>query len=365
MPASDNAILIAGGGMAGSLLALTMGRAGLPVTVVDPRRDPPPMFRNEKLGHAQIALLKRLGALDCFERACWPDGAYPAEARPELHDCGAPHHEWLRAVRAAWPQTVRFVQGAVERVDLSAERQVVTLSDGARHEGRVFVLATGRMTGLATSIGVERRTFSPAHSVCLGFSIAMEAPPKAQIFAAAFGSGLGYISLFPMPGEVRVNVFSYRPMSDPWTRRMSADPLGALAELSPEAAAVLEGAELVRRCEARGTDLYASRGHLQPGLLLLGDAFHAPCPASGTGMLRILNDVDVLTNVWAPTALGSAGMGVEKIARFYADPQKRAVDRASLRQSNLGRANALKTGVLWSARRAIRRLRDRSAARAA
>lgn len=355
--ASEETILIAGGGMAGSLLALVLGRAGRSVVVIDPKRDPAPVFRNEKLGHAQIALLRTLGALDCFERACWPDGAYPAGERPALHDCGAPHHEWLRAVRAAWPQTVRFVEASVESALLLADRQSVTLSNGARLEGRLFVLATGRMPALAASLGVERRMLSAGHSVCLGFSVACERPLHAQIMQTPFGSGVGYVSLFPMPGETRVNVFSYRPLSDPWTRRMAADPLGALAEVCPQAAEALAGARVVRRCEARGTDLYETAGHLQPGLLMLGDAYHAPCPASGTGMLRILNDVDVLANRWAPQALATPGLGVDKVTRFYVDRVKRGVDTASVRQSKLGRANAVNTGALWSARRAIRAMR--------
>ena len=355
-------VVVAGGGMAGSLLALVLGRAGRTVTVVDPRRDPPPVFRNEKLGHAQIALLRRLGALDCFEAACWPApgavGAYPQGGRPALHDCGAPHQAWLREVRAAWPDTVRFVQGAVEDVDLSAEGATVRLADGATLAGRLLVLATGRAPSLHAALGLDRRMLSPGHSVCLGFSVETPQPPPARVTPAPFGSGLGYVSLFPMPGETRLNVFSYRALSDPWTRRMSVDPIAALAELVPAAADALAGARVVRRCEARGTDLYALRGHARlPGLVVVGDAFHAPCPASGTGMLRILTDIEALSERCAPLWFATPGIGVDKTARFYADPVKRRTDAASLRRSRQGRAHALDRGGYWTARRAVGRLK--------
>lgn len=355
-------VVVAGGGMAGSLLALVLGRAGRTVTVVDPRRDPPPVFRNEKLGHAQIALLRRLGALDCFEAACWPAAgtasAYPEGARPELHDCGAPHQAWLREVRAAWPDSVRFVEGVVERAELSADIQTVRLAGGAVLTGRLLVLATGRMPSLREALGLDQRMLSRGHSVCLGFSVATSEPLPAQVTPAPFGTGLGYVSLFPMPGETRVNVFSYRALSDPWTRRMRADPLAALAELAPAAARPLAGASVVRRCEARGTDLYALRGHERlPGLVAIGDAFHAPCPASGTGMLRILTDVEALSERCIPLWFATPGLGVDKVARFYADPAKRRTDAASLRRSRQGRAHALDRGPYWTARRLAGRLK--------
>ena len=359
----DEAILIVGGGMAGSLLALVLGRAGRRVVVFDPRRTPAPVFRNEKLGHEQIALLEKLGVLDCFAQVCWPPAghphAYPEGARPALYDCGAPHHEWLASVRRAWPDTVRFVEGSIARVELSEGRQLAHTQGGEVFAGRLLVLATGRMPALRDQIGVEHRMLSAQHSVCLGFSVATPKPVAAQVFPTPFGTGLGYVSLFPMPGETRVNVFSYRGLADPWTRRMSADPLAALADLAPQATAVLAGAVVVRRCEARATDLYETRGHILPGLVVLGDSFHAPCPASGTGMLRILNDIDVLTEAWLPGALATPGMEAAKVARFYAHPAKRRIDAASLRRSRLGRAQALDAGAYWRARRMLGRLRRR------
>lgn len=348
-------ILIIGAGMAGSLLALVLGRAGFGVTIFDPHRNPAPMFRNEKLGHEQIALLRRLDALSCFESACWPpEGhphAYPPDARPHLADCGAPHQTWLRHVRAAWPDNVRFVEAHVETVTLSDDLQHVATAAGERFAGRLAVVATGRAPRLLESLGVRRRAVSSGHSVCLGFSVSGAKEPTAQVIQAPAGSGVGYVSIFPMPGETRVNVFSYRPLDDAWTRRMSRDPLAALAEISPEAAACLAGARVVRRCEARGTDLYRVEGHERAGLVLIGDAFHAPCPASGTGMLRILNDIEVLAGSHAPRWLASPGMARDKIAGFYADPAKQKLDRRSLLSSKRGRGSTVGTGPYWTLHR--------------
>lgn len=358
---SGTDVVIAGGGMAGSLLALVLGRQGREVTVVDPHRDPPPTFRNEKLGHAQIALLEKLGCLHLFAEACWPaegaPGAYPAGRRPALYDCGAPHSAWLRSVRGAWPASVRFVEGGVDRVETGRGRPALVTTDGTRLDGRMLVVATGRSPQLLDQLGLSRTTLSAGHSVCLGFSVRTPEPLCARVHAARFGTGLGYVSIFPMPGETRVNVFSYRDLRDPWTRRMSADPLAAVAELVPEAACDLQGAEVVRRCEARGTDLYLTQGQEGlPGVVLMGDALHAPCPASGTGMLRILNDVDVLAERWIPRWLAADDDRAPSTAAFYADPRKRGVDRASLRGSRAGRELALSDAPYWRARRTAKRV---------
>jgi 2-polyprenyl-6-methoxyphenol hydroxylase-like FAD-dependent oxidoreductase len=354
-------VLIVGAGIAGSLLALVLGRMGRSVIVVDPRRDPPNVFRNEKLGTAQIALLKKLGVLSCFEAACWPapgtPNAYPEDARPGLTDCGAPHREWLRGVRAAWPANVRFVEGTVESLALSDGVQTAVTADGEWLSARLAVVATGRMAHLLNGLGIEHRVISKGHSVCLGFSLQLAKPAPAQVIDAPAGSGVAYVSLFPMPGEMRVNTFSYRPLDDPWTRRMSADPIGCLSDLDPRLADLLEGATVVRRCEARGTDLYEATEFARPGLVLIGDAFHAPCPASGTGMLRILNDIDVLANAHLTPWLETPGMGWDKVEAFYADPAKTGLDAASLGKSIRGRRAVLSQSPYWRARRTLGALR--------
>lgn len=358
---SDNRVLIIGGGMAGSLLALVLGRQGIPVMIVDPHRDPPAMFRNEKLGTEQIALLEGLGALSCFEAVCWPEGSYPG-GRPGLTDCGAHHQAWLRSVRDAWPDTVSFVEASVEGVETSGDRQTITTSAGDVLTGRLVVLASGRMHGLHKQLGIGLTTLSPQHSVCLGFSVASERFIPSQVHDLPYGSGIGYVSIFPMPGETRVNIFSYRALNDPWTRRMAQDPLGALAEVSHEAASALDGARVLRRCEARSTGLYAVHGHEREGLVLIGDAFHAPCPASGTGMLRILHDITVLTRDHLPGWLETPGMGLDKIRAFYADPAKKALDARSLTSSVRGRGAAVGTGLAWDAWRVLKTVKKALAA---
>jgi 2-polyprenyl-6-methoxyphenol hydroxylase-like FAD-dependent oxidoreductase len=357
-------VVIVGGGMAGSLLALVLGRAGVGVKLIDLKRDPTPAFRNEKLGIDQIERLRRLGVLACFQEACWgvapADGETPPLGKAPLKDCGARYDRWIERLRAAWPAEVEFIEGKVVDVSTSNDVQAAVLSTGERIEGRLLVIATGRGERLRQGLNMSRQVLSERHSICIGFSLALptgEDARAANVVTAKFGSRHAYVTYFPMLEEIRVNMFSYRELDDPWVAGVRKAPLDCLAQAFPEAAAALAGLAVIRPPEIRSTDLYASEGHIQPGVVLLGDAFHAPCPASGTGMTRILNDVERLAGRHLPQWLSTPGMEADKIAAFYADPIKLAVDKASLNASIMGRRSAIDRSLYWRARRTAGKLK--------
>ena len=354
-PEADRIVVI-GAGMAGSLLSLVLGRAGYPVTLIDLKREPASDFRNEKLGIDQIERLTRLGVLACFEEACWGDNAAGADGVP-LKDCGARYDRWIARVRAAMPDAVTFVEGKVDHIETSAGQQAVTLSSGETITARLAALATGRGERLRAALGVTRTIVSDKHSICLGFSVAKRADPSremaAQICYGQLGDRIAYVTIFPMLEEVRVNIFSYRDADDPWIRQMRADPIGVLTRTLPETRAALTGREVVRQLEVRGTDLYAVSGHVQDGVVLLGDAFQTTCPSSGTGVTRILNDVERLAQSHIPSWFATPGVASDKIGAFYADPIKQAVDTDGMRRSIRGRKATLGTAPYWRARRTV------------
>src|SRR5262245_55751551 len=72
MSATD--IIIAGGGLAGSMAAAMLGRAGYDVTLVDPHEVYPPDFRAEKVDVSQAAILRKTGLADAVLRSTTPDG---------------------------------------------------------------------------------------------------------------------------------------------------------------------------------------------------------------------------------------------------------------------------------------------------
>src|ERR1051325_12023576 len=67
-------ILIAGGGLAGSTTAATLGRRGVATVLVDPHVTYPPDFRAEKLDGTQVAILRKTGVGEAVLRAATQDG---------------------------------------------------------------------------------------------------------------------------------------------------------------------------------------------------------------------------------------------------------------------------------------------------
>jgi len=87
-----------------------------------------------------------------------------------------------------------------------------------------------------------------------------------------------------------------------------------------------------RPVKIRPADLYVTEGHIQPGIVLVGDAFSTSCPAAGTGTTKVFTDVERLCNVYIPRWLASEGMDSRKIAEFYDDSVKVGLRGAKPRQ---------------------------------
>ncbi|MBS0412148.1 MAG: FAD-dependent monooxygenase [Proteobacteria bacterium] len=346
-------VAIVGGGFAGALLALVLARGGEAVTVVDLHETYPEDFRCEKLSPAQVQGMADLGVLDALASLA-PEG----EA---LTSVGL-RYEWLvRALRAAWPEAVTFIPARVERLETSEDRQAVVLSDGRQLDARLIVIASGPMSKLAEPLGVQRRTLRKRHSLCVGFSVVSAETPPRPLPALAWhgerpGDGMGFVSLFPMRGAMRANLFAYRDPTSAWARGGLQDPIGALYEAMPGLKRRLGPLTLVSPVETRATDLYQVDGVVQPGVVLIGDAFRSSCPATGMGVSRIVADVTALVGM-LPAWLATPGMGAGKIAAYYADPAKREVDHTSDRRSETGRRVALETSLRWRARRGLARLK--------
>jgi 2-polyprenyl-6-methoxyphenol hydroxylase-like FAD-dependent oxidoreductase len=101
--------------------------------------------------------------------------------------------------------------------------------------------------------------------------------------------------------------------------------------------------------KVRPVDLVATDNVLRPGLALAGDAFSTACPVSGTGAAKALLDAERLCGVHVPAWLKTPGMGVEKIAQYYNDAEKKRMDTHSLRTSIFAKRAALGEGLLWTA----------------
>jgi 2-polyprenyl-6-methoxyphenol hydroxylase-like FAD-dependent oxidoreductase len=247
------------------------------------------------------------------------------------------------------PRDVAFVQSKVTDVALGADRQIVTLLGGEQISARLVIGANGLMAGMAG----QRREISRCHSVSVGFDVEASSWPFESLtyFGEHPSHRIAYLTLFPLASGPRANLFVYRELNDPWFRRLRADPTATLAACMPQLAQ-LTGALRVRGpMKIRPVDLVVTDGVLQPGIVLVGDAFSTACPVSGTGASKALVDVERLCNVHVPAWLASPGMGVEKIAQYYEDAEKHRSDTHSFRTSMFAKRAALGEGLLWTAYR--------------
>jgi 2-polyprenyl-6-methoxyphenol hydroxylase-like FAD-dependent oxidoreductase len=237
-------IAIVGGGLAGSLAAAMLGRAGVDAILIDPHTEYPPDFRCEKLDSDQVAILKKTGLADAILRACTPDRetwvarfGRLVEKRPGDQN-GIYYTPLVNAVRAEIPQSTRFIQAKAAALATSADRQAVTLSTGDIVQARLIVLANGLNIGLRDSLGLKREVISKNHSISIGFDI--EPVGRRQFdfssltyYAEHTGDRIALLTLFPIGNVTRANLFTYRDMDDPWFREMRAQPQNTLFSMMP------------------------------------------------------------------------------------------------------------------------------------
>jgi 2-polyprenyl-6-methoxyphenol hydroxylase-like FAD-dependent oxidoreductase len=358
-------VAIVGGGLAGSLAAAMLGRAGIDAILIDPHTEYPPDFRCEKLDGDQVKILRKTGLADAILRACTPDRetwvarfGHLVEKRPGDQQ-GIYYTPLVNAVRAEIPKEARFLQAKATALATSADRQAVTLSTGDIVQARLIVLANGLNIGLRDSLGLKREVISACHSISIGFD--MEPVGRRQFefpaltyYAEHASDRAALITLFPIGSAMRANLFVYRDMDDPWLREMRTQPQETLFALMPGLRHLVGEFSVAGPVKIRPIDLYVTHGYRQPGIVLVGDAFATSCPAAGTGARKVLNDVERLCNVYIPQWLQSTGMGADKIAAFYDDPVKQACDLFSIRKAYNLKAFSIETGLHWRLRRWIK-----------
>ena len=349
----ETEIAIVGAGLAGSLAATMLGRAGHAVTVIDPFDACRPDFRCEKLEEAHVATLRDARVLDevlpatRHYRDIWVARlGRLAEIKP-IAEYGIEYGALVNRMRALVPPSVTFVQGKVAELALSDERQTLTLTNGEKISARLVIGANGVMGEM---VG-QRREISRCHSVSVGFDVEAGEWPFAALtyFGEDPAQRVAYLTLFPLPSGFRVNLFVYRALNDPWFKRLRDNPAATIAACLPQLARLTGALKVKGPLKIRPVDLVATDNVLQGGVALVGDAFSTACPVSGTGAAKALLDAERLCNIYVPAWLGSPGIGVEKIAQYYNDPDKRRSDAHSLRTSVFAKRAALGEGLLWTA----------------
>lgn len=362
MSARKTDIAIVGGGLAGSLAAAMLGRAGIDCVLIDPHETYPDDFRCEKLDGPQMAILQKTGLADAVRRASTPDGTCwvarlgrVVEKRPG-DQLGIFYGPLVNTIRDEIPRHVPFIRAKAQGVTAGAMRQTVTLVGGGQIDARLVVLANGLSASLRNSLALTREIVSPCHSVTVGFTIKPRgqrafAFPALTYYAERPADRAALVTFFPIGEGMRANLFVYRQFDDPLLRRMRKEPQAALFELMPNLRPVLGDFAVEDKVQIRPIDLYVTHGHQKAGVVLVGDAFATSCPAAGTGARKVFTDVERLCNEYIPRWLTTASINATKIAAFYDDPIKRACDAFCADKAIRLKATSLDTTVTGALRR--------------
>lgn len=363
-------VAIIGGGLAGSTAAAMLGRAGISSVLIDPHLIYPPDFRSEKLVDSQLPLLEKTGIAGAVTRCAteeqevWIARFGHLVEKRRHRQRNILYDTLVNLVRAEIPECTAFVHGKARALSLGPDRQQITLTDGSEISARLVILANGLNVGLRQEIGMRHEVLSACHSISIGFDVKPVSRsgfdfPALTYYSEQPSSRVAYLTLFAIGSAMRANLFVYRDISDPWLRQFRDSPRETLFTALPGLRKLVGAIEVADNIKIRPIDLYVTKAHRQPGIVLVGDAFATSCPAAGTGVHKVLTDVERLCNVHIPGWLAAPGMQEEKISAFYADETKAACDAHSLAKAYYMRSLSIDPGLPWQARRLSRYIAQR------
>lgn len=355
-------VAIVGGGLGGSIAALQLSTLGLSVALIDLHAEPRPEFRAEQLVGPQTQRLAKLDLLEAMTaKSRLFDEAVNGRMgrvvdRTKVDQFGVPYEAMVSAVRSRLPANVRFVAGRVAAVHNSPDLQEVTLATGETIMSRLVVMATGLSSVLPRRLGIENRMISPVHSVAIGFDVALPSTaPDAFEPLIYYGENprdrMDYLALFSMHDIIRANLFCYHDKQSDWIKAFCRNPAEELLAVMPGLSRLIGDFAVTSPVQVRTNDLRVAEEPARDGVVLVGDAYQTPCPAAGTGIDRLLSDVDILCSSYAPAWFASPGMDKAKIATFYADQAKQAFDAECLRIAHYRRAVSTRRSLWWTVHR--------------
>ena len=188
------------------------------------------------------------------------------------------------------------------------------------------------------------------HSLTFGFDLRAAQRRNLVYYGERPGDRMDYLAVFPIGDAMRANLFCYLDPGAPWVKLFRRDPKQALLGVMPSLQQALGPFEVVGKVQVRPNSIQRAETWQREGVVLIGDAYQSSYPAVGTGIGRILADVEALSRL-VPSWLATPGMDIEKLAQFYQDPAKQRFDDQAVRNAKFRRALCTEASWRWKAYR--------------
>jgi 2-polyprenyl-6-methoxyphenol hydroxylase-like FAD-dependent oxidoreductase len=339
-------VLISGGGVAGSALAILLGRQGTEVELFERRAFPHEKPCGEGLMPAGVSVVERMGLAEAvggepFHGVRYHFAEFAVEGRFPKQD-GRASVGWgqrrlkldeaLFQAASATPGVTVRIPARVDGPLMESGRVVGLIVDGEPRRGSLVVAADGIDSPIRKAVGLDLPPRRKRFGVCAHFRLAegCEQPPWVDVFVRK-----GYeLYVTPLPGrEVLVAALVEADALDgtaeqAYSRWLSAEPV---------LAGRLEGAEQISKLAGRSPLASRSRSGVAAGLVLLGDAAGFVDPITGGGMAQALVSAELLARHVATRGLAAIGGWMD------------AFDRE--RNGVLRDYRTLTTALLWLASR--------------
>ncbi|WP_105425892.1 UbiH/UbiF family hydroxylase [Neorhizobium tomejilense] len=308
-------IAVVGGGLAGSVAALALARAGRMVAMIAPSSEKTDERTTALMDHS-IRFLERLGIWEDIAPSAAPlsvmqivDGTKRLLRAPtaqfRAQDVGLyafgyniPNRalsETLDAAVAA-ERNITNVTQTVETFDFSAERVMLTLSDGTIASADFVVGADGRQSKARETAGIGVRRWSyPQSAVVLNFAHSL---PHGNVSTEVHTES-GPFTQVPLPGLRSSLVWVVKPDE---ARRLVKLPTEELSRLVEDRMQSMLGKVKVEgKAQAWPLSSLMAERFGKGRLALIGEAAHAFPPIGAQGLNLSLRDIIALSDLLAAT----------------------------------------------------------------
>lgn len=332
-------ILIIGGGLNGSALALALAGAGLSVTLIDAL--PLKTLKSDSfdgrayaLALASQRLLHAIGIWDVIRDQAQPileikvsDGRAGEGASPfMLHFDHAEIEEgpmgfmmedrhlrraFLAAI-AKSPKITHLTGETVTGQEVTQTGATIALASGKTHSAKLLIGCDGRASGTATRAGIKRQGWGYGQTALV---TAIEHSLPHHGIAHQFFMPPGPLAILPLPGNRSSIVWSEATEDASRIQALSDDAY--LAHLHPRFGDFLGKISLAGTRFTYPLGLSLAQSFISPRLALVGDAAHGIHPLAGQGLNLGLRDVGALAEVIVNARRRGEDIGAPDVLKRY------------------------------------------------